>query len=100
MRTDAPKNDRTKIYENRCSEKRGKKTISVQMLRKTQRKRYKQSVTRQVLQIKTTARHCAQFQYENKGLNKNKQQQEKTAKSMTISSTGSFVCTSDTTHVG
>ena len=87
MRTDAPKNPATKLQENRCSEK-------------TQRKRNKHSVRRQVLQIKTIARHCANFQYEKKGLNKNRQQQQKPAKSMTISSTGSFVCTSDTKNVG
>jgi hypothetical protein len=74
-----------KPYENRCPEK------------KTQRKRYKYSVRRQVHQIKTTAGHCENFQYENKGLSKNKNKnKQKTAKSMAIFSTGSFVCTSDT----
>ena len=58
MRTDAPKNPEKKLYENRCSEK------------KTQHKQYKHSIRREVLQIKTTARDCANFQYENKGLKK------------------------------
>ena len=37
---------------------------------KNQRIRYKHSVRRQVLQIKTVAGHCENIQYENKGLSK------------------------------
>jgi hypothetical protein len=59
------KNPEKKPYENRCPEK------------KTQRKRYKYSVRRQVHQIKTTAGHCENFQYENKGLSKKKKNKTK-----------------------
>jgi hypothetical protein len=79
------KNPEKKPYENRGPGK------------KTQRKRYKYSVRRQVHQKKTTAGHCENFQYENKGLSKKKRnKKQKTAKSMAIFSTVSFVCTSDT----
>ena len=80
MRTDAQKNPRKKnireqqmhrknpeqkLYKNRCSDK------------KTQRKRYKHSVRRQVLQIKTVAGHYANFQYENKSLSKSKEKTQR-----------------------
>ena len=86
------KNPEKKLNENTCSEKKSeqqymrtddpKKPRKKYMrtddpIKKTQRKRYKHSIRRQVLQIKTTARDCANVQYENKGLNKNKQQKKK-----------------------
>ena len=83
MRTDAPKNPEKKLYENRCSEKKklyenrcSEKNPEKNYMRtddpikKTQHKQYKHSIRREVLQIKTTARDCANFQYENKGLKK------------------------------
>jgi hypothetical protein len=99
MRIDAPKKkiiweqmfrkkNRKKLYENRWSDK------------KIQHKQYKHSIRREVLQIKTTARDCANFQCENKGLKKQTTTKNKTAKPMTITSYGSFVCTSDTKNVG
>jgi diphthamide synthase subunit DPH2 len=74
-----------------------KKNIWEQVLRpNNQRKRYKHSVRRKVLQIKTVAGHYANFQYENKSLSKRRKNPEK---SMKIYSIGSFVCTSDTKNV-
>jgi len=78
----AAKNDSSFKYENRCSKKKKQKNdMRTGALEKTQRKRRKRPVRKQVLQKSNKKQNnkklnTTNFQYENKGLSKNKKPSE------------------------